>query len=153
MVCVHAEARGAVTCGTQGQACPRCQRCLVAAVPARGTGKAERLGVVVGKQGRQLRAGVLDRPAGRRLEPCGHAAVPFSSLSPGELPVGDVADQYVPERVTGLSGRRGARSLVQELLGFQTPEAALQPLRVVPADRGKRACRGGLAEHGRVPNH
>ena len=73
--------------------------------------------------GEQLCA-VLGPVAGQPLEPLGRPSVPIGPRRPGELRIGDVADQHVPEGVLALPVHLAAALAAQELLALQ----GVQPL-------------------------
>ena len=113
----------------------------------RGTGGAsqpQRLEVVVGKH-----LGLVLR-ASEGLDPRRRALVPLRPGPARDLPVGDVADQQVPERVLLVAGDRRAALTQHELLtreGVQ-PLLAFAPLQ--PSDCARRAEPEDLPEDGRV---
>src|SRR5581483_11476429 len=97
----------------------------LAAVQPGSLAKLERLQVVVREQ-----LGLLGRPA-ERLDPLRRAAVQLRAQRTRDLPVRDVADEHVAERVLVLAcDRRPARTL-HELL----PLERVQQLLGVPASR------------------
>src|SRR4029453_10509168 len=78
-------------------------------------GKLECLQVVVGEYLRQ----VLDPLACLALDPGSRGAVPARPLRSGDLAVGDIADEQMPERVLALSLHRAHPCRSDELLTGQ----------------------------------
>ena len=91
--------------------------------------------------------GVVLRPA-ERLDPGRRALVALRSGAPGDLAVGDVADEQVPERVLVLAAHRGAPLAADELLPLERVQPLLRVLRArALADRADGAEPEDLPEH------
>ena len=76
--------------------------------------------------------------------------MPARPLRPGDLGVGDIADEQMPERVLALSLHRAHPGRADELLPGQLVQSQLELGLVAAADLGQRAHPEHLPEHGRV---
>ena len=84
--------------------------------------------------------GVVGHPvAGQALDPGGGRPVLAHPRRSGDLLVGDVSDEQVPERVLGLTLDRRVPHGTQELLPGDRPQALLHRALVEPAHEGQRA--------------
>ena len=111
-----------------------------------GVGEVEGGRVVVGEH-----VGQVFDPLGRlRLDPGGGSDVPGGAGGPGELVVGDVAGEDVPEGVLGLALHRRLPRRTDELLARQLAQRAGHGLRVALAHRRHGTGPEHLADHRRV---
>ncbi len=94
--------------------------------------------------------GLVLGPA-ERLDPLGGAPVLLRPLRTRDLPVGDVADQHVPERVLRLAGDRRCARTLDELLALERVKSSSSACqRVTPSTACDRAEPEHLPDDGRV---
>ena len=93
---------------------------------------------------------VLDPLACLALDPGGRGAVPARALRPGDLAVGDIADEQMPEGVLALALHRAHPGRADELLASQLVQRKFELGLIAAADLGQRAHPEHLPEHGRV---
>jgi hypothetical protein len=98
----------------------------------------------------QLLGPVLGPVRRQGLQPAGRPLVLVGPGRPGQLPVGDVADQDVAEGVLALPGDRRTTLAAQQLPALQGVQAGLQGGRFGIAEGGHGPQPADLAEHGRV---
>ena len=99
----------------------------------------ERLGLVLG-------------PA-ERLDPLGGQAMLLRPAPAGNLTVGHLADEQVPERVLALGGDGRAPLPADELTPFQSVQQRFHAVRIAAAERSDGPGPEDLAEYGCVLEH
>ena len=109
-------------------------------------GEVERLAGVVGEHLGQ----VLDAPAGFLFEPGRGFEVLAGSLRTGDLAVGDVAYEQMPEAELLFGFHRGSTGGTDELLTRQFMQCTLDLSGVAITHVGERAGPEHLADHGGV---
>jgi hypothetical protein len=134
-----AEADGTVAGSPECDSCPGLE-------PGVGRGgrprEVERGAVVVGHQ-----LGVVILPP-QALDPRRRAQMLLRALAARNLPVGDVANEHVTERVFDLAADRGAALAADQALSLQRVERVLERRRIEPGELGRAARPEHLPEHG-----
>ncbi len=74
-----------------------------------------------------------------RLDPLGRAEVEVGAAGPGNLPVGDVADEHMPDGILRFARHRGAAVAAHELLALERVQLLLRVPGRDPGDRSDRA--------------
>ena len=93
---------------------------------------------------------VVGAVARERADPLGAEAMLVDAPRARDLPVGDVADERVQERVLRLAGDRGAALAADELLPLERVERLVELELHAAADRGQPGGPEDLADHGGV---
>ena len=93
---------------------------------------------------------LLQPVAGGRLHPARHGGVLGGSVGPGELPVGDVADERVAKGELALTGHRGVEMAAHEIALHEVVQRGLGGRVVAVVESGDGAGPEDLADHGRV---
>ena len=84
--------------------------------------------------------GAILRPlVPERLDPLGRAEVEVGAAGPRNLPVGDVADEHMPDGVLRLARHRRAAVAAHELLALERVQLLLASQAEMPGDRSDRA--------------